>query len=629
MNEAVARRLSFGKTIVFTYGPYASICTRTYSPATDLRMLSGSAFLAFSYLSALLYLADRANRYAILGLLVLLATFGNPEMLLLSYSLLLLACVVRHLNPVTGRESVRLKSRRLLAALIMWSTLGLLPLVKGSLLLPYLAGVAIPSGLLWHHSRRWQAVSVLLIPPAASATLWIIAGQRLSDIPAFLDGTLQLTSGYTEAMSTSWVIVPNIVGDGFVLLFIALALLACQSIVCSQRINSSSRRLLGLAAAALLFVTFKHGFIAVVNVSSAFATATVLIMILWLLAENRVLTWLLAMAFVTTAGTSVVRDGVLLQEVHNKFGLHATWGGAQGPADILRFCAERALGSYFRTTIGSTISTYSEAWRGIHSRVSGADSLITRFEKAKSAIVGDRALPALGGSADIYGYEQSILLASDNDWNPRPIIQSYSAYTPALARWNEAHLRDLNSPEWVFFEIQTIGGRLPSLDDGASWPALLDNYTYVSYDGRIVLLRRKNAVRARTSYELTYEQTCEIGKQVTLPARGGILFAEVHLTPTRLGRMLAALFNPPQLRIKLVLADGRDKTFRIISGMMETGFLLSPLVNNTEEFADLSSRSGHLEKMGQVKSISIVPAYGGSALWSKTYQLTVSAYASN
>ena len=39
MNQAVAQHLVFGRDIVFTFGPYASIYTRTYHPATDALML--------------------------------------------------------------------------------------------------------------------------------------------------------------------------------------------------------------------------------------------------------------------------------------------------------------------------------------------------------------------------------------------------------------------------------------------------------------------------------------------------------------------------------------------------------------------------------------------------------------
>jgi hypothetical protein len=42
MNEGVARNLVFGRDIVFTFGPYASIYTEVYEPQTDKLMLLGA-----------------------------------------------------------------------------------------------------------------------------------------------------------------------------------------------------------------------------------------------------------------------------------------------------------------------------------------------------------------------------------------------------------------------------------------------------------------------------------------------------------------------------------------------------------------------------------------------------------
>ncbi|WP_192561945.1 hypothetical protein [Pseudomonas gozinkensis] len=58
MNQATAQHLAFGRDIIFTFGPYASIYTKEYHPATDLLMLLGGTYLALSYT---LSLASRTN----------------------------------------------------------------------------------------------------------------------------------------------------------------------------------------------------------------------------------------------------------------------------------------------------------------------------------------------------------------------------------------------------------------------------------------------------------------------------------------------------------------------------------------------------------------------------------------
>jgi len=631
MNQAVSRNLSFGKEVMFTYGPYAALCTRTYDPATDRRTMLGSFLLAVSYVAAVLFLAAGQKRYLILILLLFLSTFGNTELLLLSYSFLLVLCVLKQTNSDDLDEMTPINWRQLPVVVVMWLTLGLLPLVKGSLLLPFAASVVIPSGLLMYRARFRQALLLLLTPIAATLAFWVAAGQSLGDIPAFLGGTIRLTSGYTEAMSTSWSVLPGRVGDGFVMVYLVISGMIFVSVSHSSRFTASSKLVLAFLVAVFLLVAFKHGFIAVMNVSSAFASLAVYLLIISFLYMDGVLIWSLSIVMLITAATSIIRDPVLVKEVHERFGVGAAWTGGERRGDILAFCVERAIAAYSRATYIKTWSTYSGAGRGLYSRVMQRNDLEDRFAGAKANIRNHYALPKLEGTSDIYESDQSALLASDNKWNPRPIIQSYSAYTPALAILDEQHLRGRDAPDWVLFDLdlQSVDGRLPSLDDGLSWPALLDNYTFTSYDGQFVLMRRNQFIHPSSSYDDVSTKRYKTGATVMLPNADGLVFAEVDLKPTLAGRLLIALFNPPQLYIMLGLENGQTRTYRVVSNMMKTEFLLSPLVSDTGEFASLMSKSKHPDGMDRIRTLSIAPSYGGSLYWSGTYELTLKRYVEN
>jgi hypothetical protein len=626
MSQAVARHLSFGREVMFTYGPYASIGTRTYDPATDRRMMWGSFLLAVSYITAVLFLAHGQKRYLILLLLLFFATFGVGELLLLSYPFLLVLCVLKQTNSDDLDKGRALNWRQLLAVVVMWSTLGLLPLVKGIVLLPFAASVVIPSALLMYRARFRQALLLLLTPIAASLAFWIIAGQSLGDFSGFLRGTILLTSGTTEALATSWSVLPGMVGDGLVIVFLVVSGLILLSVSRSSRLTTTSKWALGLLCAVFLLVSFKHGFVAVMNVSGAFAALTVYILIIGFLCMDRYLVWSLSIVMVITAATSPIHDPVLVKEVHERFGVGAAWTGGEGRSDILAFCLERATAAYSRNTFKRTWSTYSEAGKGLYSRVIQSNDLDNQFAEAKSSIRNDYALPALKGTVDIYEYDQSVLLATDNTWNPRPVIQSLAAYNSALASLDEQHLRGRDAPDWVLFDLQTIDGHLPSLDDGLSWPALLDNYTFISYDGQFVFMRKNRFIHPNSSYDDVSTKTYKTGATVVLPKTDGLLFAEVDLKPTLAGRLLIALFTPPQLHIVLGLENGKTRTFRVVSEMMRTGVLLSPLVSNTGEFASLMARSKHPQDEDRVRTISIAPSYGGSVYWSGTYELTLKRY---
>lgn len=63
LNQAVAQGLAFGKEIIFTLGPYSSIYTKAYHPATNIMMNVGSLYLAISYWVALLFLMQNTRWY--------------------------------------------------------------------------------------------------------------------------------------------------------------------------------------------------------------------------------------------------------------------------------------------------------------------------------------------------------------------------------------------------------------------------------------------------------------------------------------------------------------------------------------------------------------------------------------
>jgi len=415
------------------------------------------------------------------------------------------------------------------------------------------------------------------------------------------------------------------IGDGLVIAFFVVSALLCWSISRSSRLPVSSKWAFITLCALFLLVIFKHGFVKADAISGVFPALAVLLLIVGFLQINKFLIWSLTIAIILTAATSAMQDSVLFKEVHERFGPGVTWSGEKR-ADIFEFCAERAIGAYSRTTYESTWNTFADTWEGMRSRLSQSNELKVRYARTIDDIRIDNPLPALEGNADVYEYEQSVLLASKNEWNPRPVFQSYSVYTPALARLNEQHLRGQDAPDWVLFNLQGIGGRFPSLDDGVSWPALLDNYTYVSFDGKFVLMHKKPTIHAFSKYGDAFRQTCKTGSTITLPAMDGPLFAEVELKPTLAGRMLIELFNPPQLQIVVGLRSGRTVRYRTVANMMGTGFFISPLVSDTGEFASLMAGSKELLSQDEVKSISIVPSYGGSIFWSDTYQLTLKKY---
>jgi len=277
---------------------------------------------------------------------------------------------------------------------------------------------------------------------------------------------------------------------------------------------------------------------------------------------------------------------------------------------------------------GNITSIYSGSWDGFRSRVTEGSALKNRYERSLGKIRDMFPIPALQGTTDIYSAGQSNLLASNNKWNPRPIFQSYSVYTDILAKINEQHLRADNAPDNVLFRAEPIDGRLPSLEDGLSWPALFDNYTLTKLDTGydLAYLRKKQVGKKNSTFHVVHEGTHKTGEDVVLPMAGNPIFAEVDLRPTLFGKLYGVAFKPPQLQLKLKLKDGTIIGYRVVSSMMRSGFFISPLVQNTENFVALASGNQRYLEKRTVESIAITPSYGDAILWDSIFTLKLKAY---
>jgi hypothetical protein len=213
--------------------------------------------------------------------------------------------------------------------------------------------------------------------------------------------------------------------------------------------------------------------------------------------------------------------------------------------------------------------------------------LRTGFESDLNAIHKTVPIPRFDGTVDIYSFQQSSLLASDNRWSPRPTPQSYAAYNPTLARLNDEHLKSRNRPDNILFRVEPIDGRLPSLEDGLSWPTLFNLYYPIRLENELLYLRKRGSSSPQKPMTELLVAQHRLGEEVVIPEKKP-LFAQIELLPTVLGSLASLLFKPPQLTISVILSDDTKRDFRFTSSMARSGFVISPLVTDTTEFAFLS-----------------------------------------
>lgn len=581
MNQATAQGLVFGRDMVFTFGPYASIYTRMYHPATDLMMIAGSLYLALSYAITCVALTRSTQRRWVLTLCAVLAILlQSRDALLFSVPLVVGLFCCKSL--MDDQSFMRRSTYAPIQVALLFAPLGFLPLIKGSLLILSVA-VCFLSAVLYYKNRRINFALIALVAPLlAMAVFWSAAGQSLADLPHFFVSMQDIISGYTEAMAIAG-------NKKEILLYGVASAMVLFAVAAAPRLSRLSRLFLFSVYFVFLFLSFKAGFVR----HDGHAMA---------------------------AGGAVLLAAILLPAL-----FQSAW---ILPAATVAFLSWAYIDSYnVNTSTASAVNnlkiTYAASWRGLQDRARGAPSLHRQYSDAIQLLQRHAAFPALQGTADIYSYGQAYLIASNNTWSPRPVLQSYSAYTPALADLNRAHLLSNRAPDNIIFKMEAIDERMPSSEDGNSWPVLLNNYHPTRLIQDTLFLEKNTTAHPLSLTEIGVAERHAFGETVTLPQSAVPLFARIDIQPTLLGRIAGFLMKTSQLNIDITLANGTNNHFRIVSGMARSGFLISPQVDNVAEFGNLYGASGMLDSK-IVKSMSI-SSTGPAGMWKPQYVVVYSA----
>jgi hypothetical protein len=550
MNEAVARGLAFGRELVLTFGPYASVFTRAYHPATDTAMLVASAGLALGLCVGIARLTEgRGAGWPLTFALTLVLAVPSRDVLM--FAIPLIAALVV-LDPRDDGTRDTGPSALLLA--LLFAPLGLLPFSKGSLIVPCAVAAGLAMLRLVLDGRQGRAAVVLASIAVTAIGGWLAAGQPLANLGPYLAGLAPVMSGYTEAMALDGP------GDEIAAFLAAAALVLTGLLLPRAPGRIGSRLLATLALSAFLFVAFKSAFVR--HDAHALIGSQALLV-------------------------AALLSGLLI-------GARRALPGFVAVLAAFTFIEARYVEDVAQAAVRHAAAVYRTSWEGLQARSLGTQGPAQAFEAAMARLRSEARLPVMRGTADIYSFDQAHLIASGNAWRPRPVLQSYVAYTPSLLARNRAHLLGERAPDNIVFRIEPIDDRLPALEDGASWPVLLRDYEPVALAPDTVLLRRRTDRSAPADPAPPAWTAFGLGERIAVPPSDGPVFVRLDIRPTFVGRLFGLLFKPSRLELELALENGTTVRHRIVSGMAAGGVVLSPHVAATADFAALWGDADHL-----------------------------------
>jgi hypothetical protein len=548
MSEAVAEGLAIGRDISFTFGPYTAVYTHEYHPAVGTAMIVIPLLFGLSYAAGLLCLDIRRIRVGALAISCGIFLAGTAqEALFLSIPLLHLLVTDRITRPSRPTGALRRTTVKLWVLAALTLSLSFLPLVKGSFaIVTALLGAC--SFILMYRARTAIAFVGFAIFVLGLTGGWVASGQPIGALPDYFLSFLPIVAGYSDAMSI-WKNEREVT-----VYCVAAAALFIPNALRIARDKDVSSILCGLGVAVTLFLLMKEGFVR--HDSHALTGAAGLIVVGFLLVLQ-VPTWAgLMLACVAVLGWAQIASAYI----------------PVAPGAVLTR-AELMIG-----------------WitAGILDRIDNDQQ--ARFEASMKTIRERYPLTNRHGTADLYPIDQELVLANGINWSPRPIIQSYSAYTHQLLVQNRNHLEAPDAPQYVYFGVSGIDGRFPTLDDSLSLIDLTTDYRYLAMEsGYAVLEKAPSASSASALSDVVSQGSFAFGQQISLPATHSPVWVEIELEPSLLGRLVNTLFKLPNIFLHASFVDGRKTDYRYIAGIGSSGFMISPVIADTDQFVSFLS----------------------------------------
>ena len=201
-----------------------------------------------------------------------------------------------------------------------------------------------------------------------------------------------------------------------------------------------------------------------------------------------------------------------------------------------------------------------------------------RFPSSVLAKIGNKTV-------DVYPWNIQLIIENKLNYFPRPVLQSYTVFTPYLANLDFEHYNNLSTaPEFVVYDFITIDGRYPLFDESKVNLSLMKNYEVADlfdFDGRKVLLLQKKKDFKPLSFEKINEYAMLLNSPL-VPKKD--IYYEIGIYNSVAGKITSLFNHAPEIRLEIKLKSGSLLDFRTSKLMLETGLFSDKYFNETKSF---------------------------------------------
>jgi hypothetical protein len=209
-----------------------------------------------------------------------------------------------------------------------------------------------------------------------------------------------------------------------------------------------------------------------------------------------------------------------------------------------------------------------------------------RLQASTLNLIGD-------GTVDVMPWEISTVYINGLTYNPRPVIQSYTAYDAYLDKLNEKKYLSQDAPDFVIFTPGDIDGRHPLFIEPRTRRTLLTHYEVVEETPSYLLFKRRKSP-LEISETVTEPQTSQLGEFIPLDYTGGLQYISADIEYSLLGKLARTFYQPPLLRVAVEFEDGETQRFRAVMPLVNDEVLVNPFFDTVQSAGDFFRSNGEV-----------------------------------
>lgn len=572
LNHAIHSGAVFGRDFVFTYGPLGFFSTRNDALLSRWWLLLADALLVLGYFRFFrkYVVVEKWWWIPALAVVLMLRSTNYSQSLFLLFITSVSMCVREK-----GNDYVSMAYTALIGVVLFFIKVN-----YGIVALPVLLALLIWG--MWNKQYRQAGMAAII----AIVSFVVICAFTHIAVGDYIRYSLPLISHYDEAMGVQIRRGELQFAGSVIFLAVFVGLLAGYLFRQKKMLPSESLVLCGIWAFAF-FMMYKNGFTRYdqYHFSEYYATMPYLLLMVmtFMGAGAKLRSWWLPVASMLLSGYCMILPDI-----------------KDGSLNVSYYASYMSPISYWASLTQPAGHVSREL------RVLGAD---------KRAEIGNHSM-------DIFTWEVQLADNYGMNYKPRPIPQSYSAYSAELDSLNAAHFYHNGRPDMLLFQNFPIDGRYCFWDEALTKAAISINYhlidsIQVNCKGRLVddpfdtylLFQANNDHYEQPQYRVLEQKTVALWDTVAVKYPGDKpIFMKADIAYSKSGKLRRIFYQVPDLRIVLFFDDGSTGEFKAVRSVFNTPVLINKLVRTNAEA--LNFFTGHAERNRNVTAFAFKAANG-------------------